>query len=173
MEKKSQYPLEQIAIIKQKKLDEAEKNLRDKKKILESEEEKLKKAEKERDEVKAHRMDKLTQMREKMDEGAPASKIEQMRHYLKLVDEKLKGKELKVKEQMKQVEAAQKQVEIARGELLKKQQEVEKIATHRTEWEKEMRVIEEQKEGIESDEIGSVLHSLKKRTGQKKRREEH
>src|ERR1700679_3899739 len=95
------YPLEQIAIIKQKKLDEAEKVLREKKKALEREEEKLATVEKERNEVKDHRFAKLTQLREKMDEGAPSDKIQQMRYYLKVVDEKLKLKEQKVKEQQK------------------------------------------------------------------------
>ena len=152
------YPLEQIAIIKQKKLDEAEKTLREKKKVLEREEEKLVAVEKERDEVKDHRFAKLTQLREKMDEGAPSDKIQQMRYYLKVVDEKLKAKELKVKEQQKQVETAKQQVEIARNDLIKKQQDVEKMQMHRKEWEKEMHVLAEQKEAVETDEMGSVLH---------------
>lgn len=163
MQNTPKYPLEQIATIKQKKLDEAERVLRDKKLALEKEEEKLKQVEKERDEVKEHRVAKLMQVREKMDEGAPSDKIQQMRSYLKIVDEKLKAKELKVKEQVKNVENAQKQVEIARADLLKKQQAVEKMQIHRKEWEKEMKAIEEHQEGVESDEMGSVLHIRKKR----------
>jgi flagellar biosynthesis chaperone FliJ len=159
MEESSQhYPLEQIAIIKQKKLDEAERVLREKKKALEREEEKLAAVEKERNEVKEHRFAKLTQLREKMDEGAPSDKIQQMRYYLKVVDEKLKAKEIKVKEQQKNVETAKLQVEAARNDLVKKQQDVEKIQTHRKEWEKEMAALAEQKEAVETDEMGSVLH---------------
>ncbi len=86
MQNKPKYPLEQVATIKQKKLDEAEKVLRDKKLALEKEEEKLKVVEKERDEVKEHRIANLTQIRENMDEGAPSDKIQQMRSYLKIVD---------------------------------------------------------------------------------------
>jgi flagellar biosynthesis chaperone FliJ len=152
------YPLEQITIIKQKKLDEAEKVLREKKKALEREQEKLISVEKERDEVKDHRFAKLTQLREKMDEGAPSDKIQQMRYYLKVVDEKLKTKEQKVKEQQKLVEAATQQVEIARNDLIRKQQDVEKMVTHRKEWEKEMKALAERKEGVETDEMGSMLH---------------
>jgi flagellar biosynthesis chaperone FliJ len=152
------YPLEQIAIIKQKKFDEAEKTLREKKKELEKQLEKLLEVEKERDEVKDHRFAKLTQLREKMDEGAPSDKIQQMRAYLKVVDEKLKSKELKVKEQQKHVDTAKQQVEIARNDLIKKQQDVEKMLTHRKEWENEMHRIVEYKEGVEADEMGSVLH---------------
>jgi flagellar biosynthesis chaperone FliJ len=152
------YPLEQIAIINQKKFDEAEKTLREKKKVLEREQEKLVVVEKERNEVKDHRFAKLTQLREKMDEGAPSDKIQQMRYYLKVVDEKLKAKELKVKEQQKQVDTAKQQVELARNDLIKKQQDVEKIQTHRKEWEKEMHALAEHKEAVETDEMGSVLH---------------
>ena len=152
------YPLEQITVIKQKKFDEAERVLREKKKTLEREQEKLIAVEKDRDEVKVHRLAKLNQLREKMDEGAPSVKIEQMRHYLKVVDEKLKAKELKVKEQQKNVETAKNQVEVARNDLLKKQQDVEKIGTHRKEWEKEMQALAEHKDTVETDEMGAVLH---------------
>ena len=146
MEESQGYPLEQITIIKQKKLDEAEKVLRDKKLALEKEEQKLLEVEKERDEVKNHRMAKLTQLREKMDEGAPSDKIQQMRYYLKVVDEKLSTKEMRVQQQLKIVETAKQQVETARLDLIKKQQDVEKMHMHRKEWEKEMKTLAEQKE---------------------------
>ncbi len=155
------YPLEQLVLIKQKKLEEAEKTLRDKKKALEEEEKKLLTVEKERDKVKEHRFAKLTQLREKMDEGAPSEKIQQVRYYLKEVDQQLTQKENKVKEQVKHVDTAKKNVEIARADLLKKQQDVEKMRLHREEWEKEMQVILAQKEGMETDEMGSALHSRK------------
>lgn len=167
MEDERNYPLEQIATIKQKKFDEAEKVLRDKKKVLEQEEERLVAVEKERDEVKEHRFAKLTQVREKMDEGAPSDKIQQMRYYLKIVDEKLKLKESKVKEHQKLVENAKQQVENARADLLKKQQDVEKIQMHRKEWEKEVKAIAEHKEGVESDEMGSSLHQRRKQATKK------
>lgn len=161
MKKSKEYPLEQVALIKQKKLDEAEKVLREKKRLLTQEEEKLKTVEKERNEVKDHRFAKLTQLRESMDGGAPSDKIQQMRSYLKVVDEKLKIKEQKVKEQQKVVDAAKNQVEAARNDLLKKQQDVEKMQTHRQEWEKEKKALEEQEENIETDEMGSILHTRK------------
>jgi len=171
MFKRPEYPLQQLAIIKQKKLDEAEKLLREKKLALDQEEQKLVEVEKERDEVKNHRFDKLTQVREKMDEGAPANKLQQMRVYLKLVDEKLKTHEHKVAEQKKKVEKAQEQVEIARKDLIRKQQDVEKMHTHRKEWEQEMKVLEEHHEGIETDEIGSNMHHRLKQQKKKSRKE--
>jgi flagellar biosynthesis chaperone FliJ len=163
------YPLEQLVTIKQKKLEEAEKALKEKKELLQKEEDKLKEVEKERDQVKDHRQAKLTQLREKLDEGTTTDKIQQMKYYLKVVDEKLKTKEHKVKEQKKQVENAEKQVELARQDYIKKQQDVEKLRIHREEWEKEMKEIFIQKEGMESDEMGSIIHARKKRLSNKKR----
>jgi len=163
-----QYPLEQLAIIKQKKLEEAEKALKEKKEALLKEEEKLKAVEKERDGVKDHRQAKLQQLRNKLDEGTSTDKIQQMKYYLKVVDEKLKTKEKKVKEQQKQVENAQKQIEVAREEFLKKQQDLEKLKLHRKEWEKEMQRILEHAETIESDELGSAMHARKKNRQHKK-----
>ena len=158
MENPQSYPLEQLTIIKQKKLDEAEKVLREKKLALEKEKEKLLEVEKQRDEVKDHRYAKLTQLREKMDAGEGSNKIQQMRYYLKVVDEKLKVKEKKVQEHIKLVATATAHVETARADLLKKQQDVEKMQLHRKEWEKEKKALREQKEGIESDEMGSGMH---------------
>ena len=161
------YPLEQVVIIKQKKLEEAERILREKKKALEREQEKLIAVEKERDEVKEHRFAKLTQLRGKMDEGASTDKLQQMRNYLKIVDEKLKSKEAKVKEQLKHVETAKQQVESARSDLIKKQQDVEKMQTHRKEWEKEMHALAEHKETVETDEMGAVLHQRRQISSKK------
>lgn len=168
MNQPHKYPLEQLAIIKQKKLEEAEKTLKEKKEALIKEEEKLKAVEKERDKVKEHRHAKLEQLREKLDQGTSTDKIQQMKYYLKVVDEKLKAKELKVKEQNKHVENAHKQVELARQDFLKKQQDVEKLRLHREEWKKEMRLLLEHIEGVESDELGSAMHARKRTKHSKK-----
>ncbi len=164
------YPLEQVAIIKEKKLEEAEKILHEKKNALAKEQEKLEKLEKERDKVKTHRMAKLTQLRETLDEGSTSDKIQQMKQYLKIVDEQLKQKESKVKEQIKQVQSAEKQVEIARADLLEKQKDVEKLQMHRKEWEKEEKLLSEQKEASETDEMGSAMHARLKRSAHSHRR---
>lgn len=156
------YPLKQLAEIKQKNLETAEITLRDKKRILEQEQTSLTKKEKERDVVKEHRIDKLQQLRDHMDEGAVPHKVEQMKQYLKLVDEKLVVKQQVVVEQKKKVKLAEEEVDKARKELIECQQDVEKMRLHRKEWDREMHLIEEQKEGIEMDEIGSAGHERKK-----------
>lgn len=159
----SKYPLEQLVLIKQKKLEEAERLLEEKKRALDKEEEKLLLVEKERDKVKSHRMAKLTQLRKELDEGTTSDKIEQGKRYLKIVDEQLVQKQAKVKEQQKQVVFAKSQLEEARQNLFKRQQAVEKLKMHRKEWDKESKIIEEHKESLEGDEIGSAMHSLRKK----------
>lgn len=163
MKENSKYPLAQLASIKKRRLDEAEKVLKEKKQLLAKEEEKLVQLEQKRDEVKEHKMAKLTQLREKLDEGTTSDKIQAMREYLKTVNEKLKTEEEKVKEQKKQVELAEKQVDIARENLFKKQKDVEKLSMHHKEWKKELAHELNRQAGIETDELGSAMHVLKKK----------
>lgn len=159
----TEYPLEQLATIKKKKLEEAERVLKEKRLALAKEEEKLVKVQEERDKVKKHRFDKLTQLREALDAGSPAEKIQQMKAYLKVVDEQLKQKEAKVREQQKNVDAAQKAVDAALADLFKKQKDVEKLDIHREEWQKEEKREEVRKEAIETDEMGAGMHTRRKK----------
>jgi len=75
---------------------------------------------------------------------------------------KLGLKEKKVEEQIKVVKEAEEAVEMARKDMIKKQHDVEKMKTHRKEWEKEMRALEVHQEGIETDELGTSMHTSKK-----------
>jgi hypothetical protein len=146
MTSSSRYPLDQVKQIKEKRLQEAEKVLKEKKEELAKEQDKLKAVEKERDEVLKHRQDKLKQFRDTLDEGTTTDKIQQMKRYLKVVEENLKVKEVKVQEQMKQVKLAETAVEAARQDYVKKHRDVEKLDIHRKEWDKEVKMADEQKE---------------------------
>ena len=157
-----EYPLDQLVAIKQKRLEEAEKVLAEKKNILAHEEEKLVALEKKRDKVKEHYKAKLDQLREKLDVGTGTEKIQQMKQYLKLVSEELKVEEQKVQAQMKLVAAAQAQVDLARQDLFQKQKDVEKLKIHHSEWEKEVQKELTLKEELAGDEMGSAMHTLKK-----------
>ena len=170
MEESEKYPLDQLVAIKQKRLEEAEKALAEKKAILAQEEAKLAALEKKRDEVKEHYQAKLTQFREKLDAGTATDKIQQMKQYLKLVAEDLKNEEQKVQAQMKVLATAQYQVELALQDLYKKQKDVEKLKIHHKEWQHEAHRIEVQKEGVFNDEMGSVMHTLKKTEKKRKNR---
>lgn len=157
------YPLEQLATIKQKRLEEAEKVLKERKESLTKAENFLKDLADERDKTLRHRDDKEAQFYEDLSKGTTSDKIEIAKRYLKVVEEDLKKREKKVVDQQKIVDKAKEDVEHARKDLLKKQQDVEKIKLHRKEWEKEMERIEIQKEGIEADEMGTSMHIRRKK----------
>ncbi len=160
---KIHYPLEQLSLIKNKRLEEAEKVFQEKKAALLKEEEKLETVEKDRDKVKYHKELKLEQLRNELDTGTTSLKVQQMKVYLKDVDEKLKQKEVKVKEQKKQVDLAASAVETARKDMLEKQMDVEKMRIHRSEWEKEKQKHLEHLESIETDELGTTIHLKQKK----------
>jgi flagellar biosynthesis chaperone FliJ len=160
---KAVYPLKQIIDVKNKRVEDAEKVVAEKKAALHREQEKLKEREKERDAVKDHYSAKLKQMRDEMDHGTTSPVILQMRAYIKTVKEKLKIEDKKVQDQKEQVRIAEKNLTEAEAELKRKRQEVDKLLTHKKDWEKEIRIEEEIIEGREQDELGSVMYMSHKR----------
>ena len=150
------YPLAQVIEVKKRRVDDAEKVVKEKQIALEKENEKLTQRKAERDKVVQHHQDKLNQMRKEMDGGTTSPVIQQMKAYLKVVKERVKVEEKKVKDQQAQVEIAEKNLQIAKQELKIKRQEVDKLETHRKDWEKEARKEQEIVEGREQDELGSI-----------------
>jgi flagellar biosynthesis chaperone FliJ len=171
MNKPLSYPLEQLMTIKKNRFDQAVKTLEEKKAILEKAYEKLYDLTQERDLAKEHKVAKIKQLREELDAGTTTDKVQQMKVYLKVVDEKLAEKEKKVVEQQKQVDLAQKQVDLATDELFQRKKDLEKLEIHKQEWEKEVRYWSEQKEALEQDEQGSAAHTLRKREAEMRKRE--
>lgn len=171
MNKPLSYPLEQLMTIKKNRFDQAVKTLEQKKEILEKAYEKLYVVTQDRDQVLTHKKAKLAQLREALDEGTTTDKIQQMKGYLKIVDEKLADKEKKVVEQQKQVDIAQKQVDIATDELFQRKKDLEKLEMHKQEWEKEVRYWAEQKEAVEHDEQGAQTHSIRKKEKENRKKE--
>lgn len=156
------YPLEQLAQIKERRLEEAERLLKEKKEALEKEKKKESELKEKRDQSLRHKQDKLAQLREALDEGSTSDKIEGMRIYIKLVEEELKQKEKRLEEQQKKVKEAKKEVEEARADVIKKQHDVEKLKIHKEEWEKEMKQEFQHLEGIETDDLGTAIYITKK-----------
>lgn len=161
----SAYPLKQVLEIKKRRVDEAEKVLKEKLQALEKEKEKLVQRQAERDKVLQHKNDKLQQMRQEMDHGTTTDKIQQMKAYLKVVQERLKVEEKKVKEQQDQVDQAVKEVDKARQERNLRQLEVDKLEIHRKDWEAMMRKEIELAEEREHDEIGNITYLLHQKYG--------
>lgn len=157
------YPLKQVIEVKQKRVEDAEKVVQEKRIALQKEQEKLAQREADRDKAIKHHSDKLNQLRRSLDEGTTTDKILQMKAYLKVAKERVKIEEKKVKEQQDQVEIATKNLQMAELELRMKRQEVDKLHTHRKDWEKQMRKEEEIIEGREQDEIGTIIFSARQR----------
>jgi flagellar biosynthesis chaperone FliJ len=153
------YPLKQVIEIKERRVEDAEKVVKEKQLALENEQKKLAEREAERDKVKQHKVDKLQQLRDTMDAGTTSPKIQQMKVYLKLVDEKLLVEEKKVKDQKEQVVTAEKNLAQAKETLRQKRLEVDKLMMHKKDWEKEARKALEILEGREQDELGSMIHT--------------
>lgn len=162
--KKPAYPLEQIALIKQKRLEEAEKVLKEKKEILDKEEAALELAKKKREEVRKHKDKKIQQLWDELEEGTTSDKIEIHEKYIQdVVAKQLEEENKKVKKQQEVVKTAREEVDKAREDRMKKEQEKEKIALHRKEWEKEMKLEAIRDEANLSDELGTSMHARKKR----------
>lgn len=166
------YPLAQLMTIKKNRFDQAVKTLEQKKLLLEAAYEKLFDATQERDKILEHKMAKLTQLREALDTGTSTDKIQQMKVYLKIVDERLQEKEKKVVQCQTQVDLAQKQVDLATEELFQRKKDLEKLEIHKAEWEKEMRYWTERKEGAEQDEQGSAAYTLRKREAETRKKDQ-
>lgn len=151
------YPLKQVLEIKHRRVDAAEKVVKEKKELLVKEQEKLKQREEERDKVLTHQQDKLKQLRAEMDHATTSPKIQQMKVYLAVVAEKLAIEEKKVKDQKEQVKIAEKNVEDAKAELARKRLEVDKLVAHKKDWEQEARKEMEIMEGREQDDLGGTM----------------
>jgi len=162
MAKKSRYPLEQVIEIKKNRFDQAVRTLEEKKEILEKAYETLFDLNQALDEIKSHKQAKLDQIRDALDEGTSSDKIQQMKAYLKVVDEKVLEQKKKRDAQQTVVDEAQKQVDLATDDLFQKKKDLEKLELHKKDWEKEDARELERKEESEHDEQGSAgYHRLK------------
>ncbi len=161
------YPLAEVLQVKKRRVEAAERVLKEKIQILEAEKEKLRVRIQERDKVLEHYKAKQQQLRDEFDHGTTSDKIDQIKVYIKVVQERLKVEEKKVKDQQQQVEVAEKNVEVAKKDLKARQKEEDKILTHKTEWEKTTMREMEIEEVRQEDDLGSTMF-LSKYTQKKK-----
>lgn len=163
------YPLKQVIEVKEKRVEEQEKVVKEKRKALETEQEKLKQREEERDKAKNHHLAKMTQLRYELDHGTTTDKIQQMKAYIKVTQENVKVEEKKVKQQKEQVDFAEKALQVALDELKIKRRDVDKLLSHKVDWEKEMRKELEILDAREQDELGNTIFSSNERKNGKKK----
>lgn len=151
------YPLAEVLEVKHHRVELADELVKEKIKALALENQKLHEREADRDKVLNHMKSKVRQLREELDGGTTSDKIDGMKVYIKVVQERLQVEEKKVRDQQQQVILAEKNLEIAKNQLKARIKEEDKIKTHREIWEKEtlreLAVLEER----EGDEIGSTM----------------
>lgn len=160
---KIEYPLKQVIEVKQRRVEEAERVVQEKQAALEKEKQILAQREEEKNKVQKHHDSKLKQLRELLDTEMTSPKIQQSKAYLKVVKERVKIEEKKVRDQQQQVDVAEKNLELAKIDLRQKRQEVDKLQTHRLDWLKEMRKEQDIIEGREQDELGSIIFTSNQR----------
>ena len=162
----TQYPLHQVAEIKQKRLEEAERILKEKKEALKAEEKRLEEAIQKRDRVKQTRDQKIQTFLEEAAQGISSEEVTRHKRYLKeVIDIELQQENSNVQKRQEVVKQAKKEVEIAQKEYYRKHIEVEKLQLHKAEWTKEQKLEATKKENLEQDEIGTQIHT-RKRNGQ-------
>lgn len=157
------YPLIEVIRLKKRRLDEAEKILRDKKQILAKEEEKLKVIQKELNEAKTKFDTYLQKLRDAMDQGEPSSKIDHHKLHLKDLKELFLMCQKKLDNQKKVVKSAEEAVETARLDYQLKEKECEKLTIHKTEWLQAMTLEQARADELKMDEMSTSAHARKKK----------
>lgn len=156
------YPLEQVLTIKKDRVARAEKVVKDKQKIVNTEEERLKKVESERDVINNHYKAKITQLRNALDEGTTGEEVLKMKAYIKVVKENLEEEDKKVAKQKEVLLAAKRELQKAQMEYKRQRIEVEKTELHKKQWMKEALLAEERQEAKDQDEMGQLLFQIRK-----------
>lgn len=153
-----EYPLEDVLEVKKKRVEAAERHVKEMQQALKKEQDKLREVEAARDKVKQHLADKVKQYNDALDEGTTSDEIEMMQHYMEVVEERLEAENKKVKAQQEQVEIAEKNLHMAKEELRLRRKEVDKLEEHKTSYLKVAKKELEIEEAKEQDEIGNVLY---------------
>lgn len=161
--KKQKYPLEEIAAIKKRRLEEAEKVLREKRETLNKEEKILLEKKQAVQNSQKLKLDMLEKHFKKIEEGTTSEVLERHDTYIKeIINPKIAEEKKAFEDQKKVVKEAKIALEKAREERLKKNQDLEKINIHKKEWTKEAKKELSIEEAGVADELGTSMHSRKK-----------
>lgn len=162
--KKPHYPLSEIYTIKEKRLEEAEKELKKAKETLREEEKKLEEFKERYKTVLKLKDEKIRKYLDQFQEGMSSTEIHRHTEYIKnVVNEELKIEKKKVDDQSYVVVKAKEKVEEARKVHLARQMEVEKLKLHKEEWKKEIQKEEIKSDSSLTDELGMNIHGKKKK----------
>lgn len=152
------YPLQQLLDIKEKRVEDAERELHLKKVALEKEEEKLRKCLEKEKQAQDTYDEQLEAFYTDFQQGTNSDKIKQRKDHLKGLLEKVKLEKEHTAKQEKVRDAAAEEKEEAKRILDERRIDLEKLTEHKKAW---VRTDLEEKERlhiIEHDELGAMLH---------------
>ena len=165
--KKKEYPLKEIIEIKKRRLEEAEKILRQKQDALVEAEKNLTEKKKLLNASEKVKLEMIEKHYKKIENGTTADVMERHNHYIQeVINVKIAEEKKKVEAQKKVVQEAHVALDKARAERLEKHKDLEKIHTHEKEWSKEAKKELEIFEAIVEDEIGTIIHGKQSRKKQ-------
>lgn len=166
--KKKRYPLSQVEEIKKRRLEEAERVLKEKREALDLAEKDLKEKRKALNATKALKLEMIEKYYEEIKQGTTSIMMERHDSYIReVMNVKLAEEKKKVDDQKKVVKEATFALEKAREDRIKKNQELEKIHMHKKEWKKEVKKEESKDESGVSDELGTSMHARKMKKRQR------
>jgi len=161
------YPLEQLLEIKEKRVEDAERILHEKKEALAREEKKLEECIEREKQAKNTYDEQLETFYNDFEGGTQSHKIKQRKEHLKTLLEQVKIEKEKTEKQREVVKEAEVAKDEAKAVLDQRRIDLDKIEEHKKAWVKADLEEKERLHIIEHDELGAMIHSRrKKRPGQ-------
>lgn len=161
------YRLEALLRIKQRLKKKAEVRLAHAIKALMEAREKLKKLEEEKAEIIRKWEESRKDMKAKMISGPMVGEGNVHVNYLKKLKEDEEAKEEEIEDQKQVVEEAEEGVALARREYIDACKELQVMEKHKELWEKKVKAEITRREAREMDELGNVIHQLRRMRGEK------
>lgn len=164
---KKTYRLQALLTIKQRLKNKAEAVLAFAIKALFNARTKLKKLEDEKEEIIKKWKQSRKEMRNKIGEGSRIGEGNVHINYLRKLKDDEESKQMEIDDQKIVVEEAEDAVKKARKEYISACKELQVMEKHKELWEKKVRAELTRREEHEMDELGNVIHQLRKMHGEK------
>jgi flagellar export protein FliJ len=161
------YRLQALLVIKQRLKKKAEAALALAIKTLMEAKEKLKKLEEEKKEIVRKWEESRKEMKAKIAMGALVGEGNVHVNFLRKLKEDEEAKEEEIQDQKQAAAEAEDAVKLARKEYIEACKELRVMEKHKELWEKKVKAELSRKEEREMDELGSVIHQLRKFRGEK------
>ena len=164
---KQRYRLQALLTVRRQLKRKAEDVLGRAIRRLKEEQDRLKKYEEEKEKLIKTKDDARYDLSAKMNMGAMAGEGHVHVNFLRKLEEDIEEKEKEIEEQMLQVEEAEDGVALARREYIDACKALKIMEKHKELWAKKVKAELNRKEAQEMDEIGQIIHQMRKWRGEK------